>query len=104
MSFKSSDSTASPDTDFGMNSEVGQAVEDYKGMSQAKSTTAFDRERQKRKLDRVAYSAAEIAVALGCSPGHVRNELARGRLAGFHSGRRLMITRESFENYMRVAD
>ncbi len=58
----------------------------------------------KPKLPRMAYGIDEIAEALGVSGGFIRLELARGRLSAIRCGRRVLITRESFEKYSQAAE
>jgi excisionase family DNA binding protein len=59
----------------------------------------------KRALPRVAFGIAEVADALGVSPGFIRLEIARKQLVAFRAGRRVLITKASFDAYTaRVAD
>ena len=53
----------------------------------------------KQPLPRVAYGIREVTQACGVSVGFVRLEIARGKLAAFRAGRRVLVRRESFEAY-----
>src|SRR4051794_37723965 len=56
-------------------------------------------ERIKPALERRAYTVQEIAATLGVSTGFVRLEIARGRLAVMRAGRRVLVSRQSFDSY-----
>jgi excisionase family DNA binding protein len=45
-------------------------------------------------VDRLAYSPAEAAAALGCTRQHIQNLIARGELASVKLGRRRLIPRQ----------
>jgi excisionase family DNA binding protein len=55
-------------------------------------------------LPRLTYGIDEIANALGVSAGFIRLEVARGRLTTLRVGRRVLITKASFDAYTTVAD
>jgi excisionase family DNA binding protein len=50
--------------------------------------------------ERLAYSMPEVAAMIGVSFGHIRNEVRRGKLKSFRSGRRLLISRGALESYL----
>jgi excisionase family DNA binding protein len=46
---------------------------------------------QAPEVERIAYSPAEVAVALGVTRAHVQNLIARGELPSFKLGARRLI-------------
>jgi excisionase family DNA binding protein len=54
----------------------------------------------KTTVTRVAYSVIEVAQMLGVSGSFVRLEIKRGRLEEFRAGRRVLVTKRSFDAYM----
>jgi hypothetical protein len=51
----------------------------------------------------VAYSTKSLAKAYELSPGLIRLEIARGRLKICRVGRRIVILRESVDEWLRLA-
>lgn len=58
---------------------------------------------RKKELTRLAYGVPEVAAMIGTSPGFVRLEIARKRLAALRRGRRLLIAREEIDRYISPA-
>jgi excisionase family DNA binding protein len=58
---------------------------------------------QQNHLERRAFSIDEIAQSLGTSTAFIRLEIARGHLATLRVGRRVLITRESFDQFLATA-
>ncbi|MGH9287513.1 MAG: helix-turn-helix domain-containing protein [Acidimicrobiales bacterium] len=48
-------------------------------------------------VERIAYSPAEFAAAVGCSRQHVQNLIARGELPSVKLGRKRLIPRTALE-------
>jgi len=48
-----------------------------------------------------AYSVGEVAESLGVSQGLVRLEIQRGRLRALHVGRRVIITPEALDRWLK---
>jgi excisionase family DNA binding protein len=48
-------------------------------------------------VDRLAYSPAEVAAALGCTRQHVTNLIAAGVVPSLKLGRRRLIRRDALE-------
>jgi len=55
---------------------------------------------KQRTVERRAFGIVEVAASLEVSAGFIRLEIARGRLQVLRLGRRLLITRPSFDAYM----
>jgi excisionase family DNA binding protein len=51
-------------------------------------------------VERLAYSAAEVAEAVGCSTLHIRNLIARGDIPAVRLGRRVLIRRAVLEDLL----
>jgi excisionase family DNA binding protein len=51
-------------------------------------------------VERLAYSPAEVAQALGCSRVHVHNLITRGELRSVKLGRRRLIPRQVVEQFL----
>lgn len=51
-------------------------------------------------VERLAYSTAELAEALGCSRQHIHNLLARGALPSVKLGARRLIPRAAVEKLL----
>jgi excisionase family DNA binding protein len=51
-------------------------------------------------VERIAYSPAELAVALGCTVQHVHNLIARGELRSIKLGRKRLIPRSVVEELL----
>jgi excisionase family DNA binding protein len=49
------------------------------------------------KIERLAYSPAEFAAAVGCSRQHVQNLIARGELRSVKLGRKRLIPRAAVD-------
>jgi excisionase family DNA binding protein len=52
------------------------------------------------RLPRLTYSIGEIAESLGVSEGFVRLEIQRGKLDTRRAGRRVLVTKASFDQYL----
>ena len=52
------------------------------------------------KLGRLAFGIGECAEALGVSPGFIRLEILRGKLAAVRAGRRVLVKKDSLEKYL----
>jgi excisionase family DNA binding protein len=55
----------------------------------------------KEGLPRLAFSRKEVAQLIGCSPGHVNNEIARGHLKASHSGKLVKISLQELLRYLQ---
>jgi excisionase family DNA binding protein len=53
-------------------------------------------------IERLAYSPAEVAAALGCTRQHVQNLIARGELQSVKLGRRRLIPRQVLADLLGV--
>jgi excisionase family DNA binding protein len=51
-------------------------------------------------VERLAYSPAELAAALGCTRQHVQNLIARGELPSVKFGRKRLIPRHVVEELL----
>jgi excisionase family DNA binding protein len=51
-------------------------------------------------VNRLAWSIAEFAEALGVSDGHIRNEIRRGNIHAFKSGKLILISNEEAHRYI----
>lgn len=47
-----------------------------------------------QKVERLAFSIAEAAESIACSPGHIRNLIERGELRSTKVGRRRIVRDE----------
>jgi excisionase family DNA binding protein len=54
--------------------------------------------------DRLAYSPAELADALGCTRQHIMNMIAAGKLPSFKLGRKRLIPRHVVEELLEGGD
>jgi excisionase family DNA binding protein len=52
---------------------------------------ANERDGGHRRVKRLGSGIAETAESIGCSPGHIRNLIARGELQSVRIGRRIII-------------
>ncbi len=53
-------------------------------------------------VERLAYSPAEVAAALGCTRQHVQNLIARGELRSVKLGRRRLIARHVLTDLLGI--
>jgi excisionase family DNA binding protein len=56
-----------------------------------------------QNLDRRAFGIDEIAQSLGTSTAFIRLEIARGHLATMRVGRRVLVSREAFDQFLSTA-
>ena len=54
--------------------------------------------------EQMAYRAAQVAKQLGVTEKHVRNEIARGKLAAIKSGGALLVRRQDLRDYLAELD
>jgi len=74
-------------------------------MQSTETQTTHSRRVTKRAvLPRLAYGIDEVANSLGVSAGFVRLEIGRNRFVTLRVGRRVLITKASFDAYTAVAD
>lgn len=59
---------------------------------------------RKSRLPKLAYGIDEIAEALSLSESFVRLEIGRGRFKTIHAGRRVLVTKDSFDEYLVAAN
>lgn len=62
-----------------------------------------ERDKQKQRLPRLAYSINEIADAMSVSSAYIRMEIARGKLATVRAGRRVLIPKGAFDAYVETS-
>ncbi|MDT7543621.1 MAG: Helix-turn-helix domain [Acidobacteriota bacterium] len=59
---------------------------------------------QQPSVERIAYSRKEAAAMLGCSEGHLINEIKRKRLRAAKSGTKVLIRASELERYLQAAE
>jgi len=58
------------------------------------------RKSERQQLPRLGYGISEAAESIGCSPGHVRNLIARGELRSVKVGRRRIVPDEDLRGLL----
>lgn len=55
-------------------------------------------------VERIAYSRKEAAAMLGCSEGHIINEIRRKKLRAAKSGTKVLILASELNRYLKAAE
>ena len=63
-------------------------------------TMSTEKTNKRQAPARLAYGVGELAAMIGVSASFIRLEIVRGKLDTMRAGRRVLITRQSFEKYL----